>query len=71
MTKLEAFWRRLHRVVNWAAWRWARPDGPELGIALRIDDRRWLWRLNFWVANRYVPQLIARQVRSAKDSAHA
>lgn len=48
------FWHGLHAVVNRAAWRWARPDGPNWGIALRIDERRLLWRLNTWTANHWI-----------------
>ena len=46
-------WKRLHEAANRLAWRYACPPGPELGRALRIDDRHPLWRLNNWLASRW------------------
>ena len=48
-------WKWLHGLANDAAWRWARPPGPEWGIALRIDERHPLWRLNHWLADHWIP----------------
>jgi hypothetical protein len=51
---------RTHRVINRLAWRYARPEGPELGIATRIDKTRLLWRLNDWLASQWLPEWIKK-----------
>lgn len=43
-------WKALHNFVNGLAWRFARPPGPDWGIADRIDRMHPLWRLNDWLA---------------------
>jgi hypothetical protein len=57
------FWKVCHETVNRFAWRYARPDGPEWGIALRIDKTRWLWRLNDWCAGRWTRWWVAECMR--------
>ncbi len=47
------FWLHVHRRLNHVAWRWARPPGETWGIALRINHRHPLWRLNDWAAAKY------------------
>lgn len=48
-------WSRLHTVANRLAWRFARPEGPEEGLALRIDKTNPWWRLNDWCAEGWIP----------------
>ena len=47
-------WAWLHYRVNRLAWGFAHPGGPEWGVALRIDHTRWLWRLNDYLASKWV-----------------
>jgi hypothetical protein len=60
-------WRWLHGLANDAVWRWARPAGPSWGIALRIDHRHPLWRLNGWLAGRWTGWWVARTSSEPSD----
>lgn len=64
----EWVWSALHKIFNKLAWRYARPDGPEWGIATRIDKTRLLWRLNAWASDHYVPKMVNRHVEETWDS---
>lgn len=54
-------YREAHILVNRLAWKFARPSGPRFGIALRIDKTRWLWRLNYWLAGKWLADLGRRR----------
>ncbi|MCL2393068.1 MAG: hypothetical protein FWC87_00145 [Acidimicrobiaceae bacterium] len=63
ITRLEVIIRTLvfrqpHHWANALAWRYAEPPGPDFGKALRIDRHRLLWRLNDWLADRYIHQYV-------------
>ena len=53
-------WYWLHRIVGRLAWRFARPSGPQWGIAMRINHRHPLWRLNDWVAGHWTEWWVRR-----------
>lgn len=56
-------WRHANGITARLAWRFANPGGEAWGIALRIDDKRLLWRLNHWVGRRWIPWFMAEKLR--------
>lgn len=54
------FWRFLHYWFNVAAWKWNNPEGPDWGKALRIDHKRFWWRLNDWASSHYLPEWLEK-----------
>lgn len=69
-TLREKVWRRLHLSVNRVAHRLAGPpyvSNTATDFLIIREGRRnmhWLWRLNDWIAARYVPALVARGRKS-------
>lgn len=55
-------WKAAHGWIGNLAWKYARPDGPEWGIGLRIDRSQPLWRLNDWAASHWTDWWIARTI---------
>jgi hypothetical protein len=50
------FWKWLHEIVNRQAHRHAKPHYPLVGY-----ERHWLWRLNNWLADRWIPEWMGRK----------
>lgn len=46
------FWRGVHLLVNGIAWKHAPKSA---------GDKHWLWRINYFAANRYVPWLMEKR----------
>lgn len=53
-----ALWYALHRFVNRLAWHFASPRGA---VVAALDTTHPLWRLNDWLANRWIPAWVAQR----------
>lgn len=57
---MERMWAWLHGHVNVLAWRFCGLSNPRY----RIDDTKFLWRVNRWLSDRYVPAMIQRHIEN-------
>lgn len=61
------FWKYMNHITAKLAWRYADPGGEDWGKALRIDETKFLWKLNRWTGNRWIHWYMASRGYSTKD----